>query len=157
MSDYGIQLRQPAAGDLIGRTVAIAAIGTAFEATYGWRLLGGGSVVSEGFFTAGSMGLLESFVHSAETATGYVGPATFQLFGEDASGEHPPGTDLQERAVVVIGPMRGYVVHQVVRGDTLSAIARDLGSRVPWIVAANGIPNPDLIRVGQVLRVPVEG
>ena len=36
MDVYGIQLRQPLAWDLIGRTVAMAALGTAFEATYGW-------------------------------------------------------------------------------------------------------------------------
>ena len=36
MDVYGIQLRQPLAWDLIGRKVAIAALGTAFEASYGW-------------------------------------------------------------------------------------------------------------------------
>ena len=154
-STYGIQLRQPAAGDLVGTKVTIAAIGTAFEASYGWRLTDGQNVFAEGHFQAGSMGLLESFVHEAPTPFSHLGPATFQLFGEDPSGTHEPGVDLVSAPVVLIPGMTGYLVHQVVAGDTLSEIAQENGSTVDAIVAANAIPHPDLIRVGQVLRVPV--
>lgn len=47
------------------------------------------------------------------------------------------------------------VVHVVVAGDTLGDIARDHGSTVARIAAANAIPNPDRIRVGQRLRIPL--
>jgi len=49
------------------------------------------------------------------------------------------------------------LTHEVVRGDTLSAIARrHLGdaSRWPEIAALNNIPKPNLIFPGQVFRLP---
>jgi LysM repeat protein len=46
--------------------------------------------------------------------------------------------------------------HTVVAGDTLSGIAKEYGTTVEAIVAANGISNPELIVIGQVLSIPVE-
>lgn len=43
--------------------------------------------------------------------------------------------------------------HVVQPGDTLGALARAYGTSIKSLVAWNGIPNPDRIRVGQVLRV----
>jgi nucleoid-associated protein YgaU len=151
---YGIQLRQPLPKDLIGVRVAIAAIGTAFEASYGWRLIHDENEIASGFFTAGSTGLLESFVHEATVETDHIGPAVFQLFGDDPSGERPPGLDTQSVPVIVISGMQGHLLHQVVRGDTLSGIARTYGSDVRRLTAANELRDPDKILVGQVLRVP---
>ncbi|HRQ36510.1 MAG TPA: LysM domain-containing protein [Chloroflexota bacterium] len=42
-------------------------------------------------------------------------------------------------------------------GDTLFSIARRYGTTVQAIVAANNIPNPNLIYVGQVLEIPTDG
>lgn len=42
----------------------------------------------------------------------------------------------------------------VVRGDTLSSIARHFGTTVNILAALNGISNPDLIYAGQVLILP---
>ncbi len=72
MDPYGIQLRQPSPEDLIGHSVAIAAIGTAFEASYGWRLVHDGTNAA-GSFQTGSMGSLESLVHEAEVHTDHIG------------------------------------------------------------------------------------
>lgn len=47
--------------------------------------------------------------------------------------------------------------HTVRRGDTLSAIALRYGVSVWALVQANGIRNPSLIYVGQVLRIPRGG
>lgn len=44
--------------------------------------------------------------------------------------------------------------YTVSSGDTLSAIAARNGTTVQAIAQANGIANPDLIRVGQVLKIP---
>ena len=57
--------------------------------------------------------------------------------------------------VIVIGGMQGYSLHQVVRGDTLTAIARDTGSTVQKIAVANRLQDPNRILVGQVLRIPL--
>lgn len=39
-------------------------------------------------------------------------------------------------------------------GDTLSGIAKRFNVTVAELVSANGIKNPNLIRVGQVLMIP---
>ena len=44
--------------------------------------------------------------------------------------------------------------YTVKRGDTLGAIANRFGSSVGKISSANGIDNPSMIRVGQVLTIP---
>lgn len=152
---YGIQLRHPLSGDLVGRQLTVAAIGTAFEASYGWRLVTGQTTLASGFFQAGSMGQMEAFVYETAVSFTHLGRAMFQLFGDDPSGEHPPGLDLTEVSVILIPGMVGYQIHQVTAGETLFRIAREAGSTVDSIVAANELPNPDLIRIGQILRVPI--
>jgi nucleoid-associated protein YgaU len=152
---FGIELRHPLPGDLIGNQLTVAAIGTAFEAAYGWRLTAGAHVVAQGFFQAGSMGLLQAFVHKQSITFEHLGTAVFQFFGDDPSGQHPPGRDLVEVPIILIPGMQGYRVHQVIGGDTLSKIAQDYGSRVDHIAVANGLANPDLILVNQLLRVPI--
>lgn len=152
---YGIQLRHPLPGDLIGKKITLAAIGTAFEASYGWRLIHEQTVLAEGFFQSGSMGLMEAFVFETTVSFSHLGPATFQLFSDDPSGQHSPGVDLTEVPVILIPNMTGYQLHVVVAGDTLTKIAREAGSTVNAIAAANRLANPDLIRIGQLLRVPI--
>jgi LysM repeat protein len=47
--------------------------------------------------------------------------------------------------------------HTVARGDTLGRIAARYGTTISALVSTNGIRNPNLIRVGQVLTVPAGG
>lgn len=47
--------------------------------------------------------------------------------------------------------------HKVVRGDTISEIATRYGHSIRELKALNGLGNRNLIRVGQVLRLPVKG
>src|SRR5688572_219259 len=44
-----------------------------------------------------------------------------------------------------------YVVQS---GDTLNRIASELGVSTAELISANSIPDPDLIRVGQILVIP---
>lgn len=44
--------------------------------------------------------------------------------------------------------------HIVKRGDTLSEIAKKHGTTVEALVASNGIVNPNVIRVGQLIEIP---
>ena len=46
------------------------------------------------------------------------------------------------------------VVYTVKRGDTLSAIARKYGTTYKVLAAYNGISNPNIIRVGQKIKIP---
>lgn len=45
--------------------------------------------------------------------------------------------------------------HVVRRGETLGGIAKSHGSSVGELARANGITNPDLVRAGQRLTIPV--
>lgn len=49
----------------------------------------------------------------------------------------------------------GTVAHTVVAGDTLYGIARKYNSTVHNILKFNTVPNPDLIRIGQIITVPL--
>lgn len=55
------------------------------------------------------------------------------------------------------GPLIGEVIYVVQPGDTLSRIATRYNTTVAAIAQLNGIVNPNLIRVGQQLRVPGTG
>ena len=48
----------------------------------------------------------------------------------------------------------GEMVHTVQRGETLSSIAKKYGTTYQKIAQLNGIANPNLIRVGQKLKIP---
>ncbi len=51
-------------------------------------------------------------------------------------------------------PPSGSATYTVQPGDTLSAVARRFGATYTAIAQANGIANPNFIRVGQVLIIP---
>ena len=51
-------------------------------------------------------------------------------------------------------PTTGGDSHTVKKGDTLSKIAKSWGMSVSEIASFNGIPNPNLINVGQVIKKP---
>lgn len=53
-------------------------------------------------------------------------------------------------------PGAAFRTHIVVAGDTLSGIAKEYGTTVEAIMAANEIGDPELIVIGQVLSIPVE-
>ena len=158
-----IEVRQPRPHDVIGSTFTVAGFGTGFEATVLWRVLGrNASVLGEGRVQGvGSMGVLDDFGHDVTlTTTGArAATVTLQVFGDDASGQHPPGPDLNEIPLVLFSELQGWRLYEVVRGDNLTKIARDHGQNttVADVFAANRdlLDNPDLIKPGQVLRVPL--
>jgi LysM repeat protein len=70
----------------------------------------------------------------------------------------PPTNQPQSTATSVVIPdeFRGRVVHVVQQGDTVDILARLYGSDINYIISANGLnPTSALIRVGQVLVIPV--
>lgn len=159
-----IDVRQPRPQDVVASRFVIAGFGSGFEATVVWRVLAeDGSVLGEGLVPGvGSMGTVRDFGHEVVVdAPGARGDhVLLQVFGDDPSGENPPGLDLEEVPVTLFAAMQGWRLHEVVRGDTLSAIAREHGeggTRVADVFEANRdvLDDPDLIRPGQVLRVPL--
>ena len=53
------------------------------------------------------------------------------------------------------GAAQGVTVYTVKKGDTLSQIAAKYGTTYQAIAAFNGIKNPNVIRVGQKIKIPV--
>jgi LysM repeat protein len=161
MDLYGISVRQPAPGDIIGDKLKIAALGTAFEASYEWRLVASGEVLAQGYLQAGSMGTMETFIHeSAVEGIREAGAAVFEFNGDDPSGgEEGAAPEPVRVPVIVIPGASGYVPHQVQQGETLAKIVKDLGygdvSTVANAALASGLKDPNKIRPGQILRIPV--
>jgi hypothetical protein len=159
-----IEVRQPQEHDLIGRRFTVAGYGSGFEATVQWRLIGDdGGTLGEGLVQGvGSMGVIQDFGHDVQlpaSASARGEHVVLQVFGDDASGENPPGTDLNEVTVTLFTGLTGWRFHEVVRGDTLSAIARDQGTNIRFqdVFEANRdvLTDPDEIFPGQVLRIPL--
>ena len=51
-------------------------------------------------------------------------------------------------------PSVSYTSYRVISGDTLSKISQKFGTTYQELARINGISNPNLIQVGQVLKVP---
>jgi LysM repeat protein len=51
-------------------------------------------------------------------------------------------------------PTPAPLVYVVREGDTLSSIAQAYGVTIPEIVAANNLPNPDVLNIGQEIIIP---
>ena len=54
-------------------------------------------------------------------------------------------------------PAPATITHTVSRGETLASIARRYGTSAAAMSSANGISNPNLVRIGQRLTVPGAG
>jgi LysM repeat protein len=65
-----------------------------------------------------------------------------------------PGGPVATPVPTTAPPPGGQVTYTVVAGDNLTRIAARFGTTVNAIVQANGIVNPNLIYVGQVLVIP---
>lgn len=160
-----IEVRQPTTNDVIGSNFTIAGFGTGFEATVLWQLLdmNGQSVARGNIQGAGSMGVIRDFGHQVSVG-GYTARAahmTLQVFGDDPSGIHPPGPDLNLVPVTLFTALEGWRLYEVRAGDTLTGIAREQGQNttVDDVFQANRdrINNPNLIFPGQVFRIPLLG
>jgi LysM repeat protein len=68
-----------------------------------------------------------------------------------------PNLILTGQVLRIPGAASATSTYTVRSGDTLGTIASRHGTSVAAIVRANGLPNPNLIRIGQVLKMPASG
>jgi hypothetical protein len=158
-----VRLRQPVKNELVARRFLVAGIGAGFEGTIGIRVLGPkGKVLAEDSAqsSGGGIGIGEFSVHVRLDDPPRAGTrVTVQVFGDNPSGGG--GFDLREVEVIVFPAMQGWLLYRVESGDTLTGIVKKLKVftkvTVNQIVLANPrIEDPDVIRVGSRLRIPIQ-
>lgn len=62
-----------------------------------------------------------------------------------------------QKRVEETAPKTAEAVYTVVKGDTLSAIASKYGTTYQALAKYNGIANPNVIRIGQKIKIPSTG
>jgi|SRR5579864_2578505 len=160
-----IAVRQPRAFDIVDVPVHVCGVGTGFEGQFSARVRdGNGTQLALISISAGGSGIWGNYdVAIALPATPTTTLGTVEVFEFSAKGD---GTELNKVTVPVsfgpalISPYHGFEQYTVVSGDTLSGIAHEKygnSSLFPRIFDANRdvITDPNLIFVGQVLRIPV--
>lgn len=158
------RIDQPRKLDLVGDPIHVGGMATGHEATVHYRISAGHVEVGGHFTVGGGTG-----EHGQFHVTVDVGHAAFksdQLLVQVYEKSPRDGSDLNVVTVPVLyGPRivpgyYGYREHKVVKGDTLSALAKSYygdASVYQRIVRANPdqISDPDKIVPGQVLRIPI--
>lgn len=158
-----IEIQQPQPHDIVGDTVMVAGTaGGAFEANFNYRVTEGHDEVT-GYFMAGDgIGGHGQFQITADLSA-----AAFTLHTAFVEVFHVSARDGSELDTQVVPIILGglivpgydtYLEHVVSSGETLWGIAQTHygnGSLHHRLLHANpGITNPNLIRVGDVIRVP---
>ena len=158
-----IRLDMPREFDLVGSPVQIGGIGTGFEATINYRVHEGHDEVT-GFITVGG-GTGEHGQFQKRVGVAKAAFTLDRLFVEVFEVSAKDGKELHKvtRQVLLATRMvKGYIgfrEHTVKKGDTLTKIARKHYGTDDFqpIFRANVhlLDDPDVIQVGQVLRVPI--
>jgi nucleoid-associated protein YgaU len=158
------RIDQPRAFDVVGNPILVGGVGTGFEATLNYRVHEGHDEVT-GFFTVGG-GTGEHGQFQLQVDVSGAAFTLDRVFVEIFETSAADGSEINKVIVPVILGSRivpdyiGYREHVVQSGDTLWAIAEanyGSGNQFPLIVRANPtqITDPDLIVVGQVLKIPI--
>lgn len=158
-----ISVRQPLAFDLVDNPVQVAGVGTGFEGVFAARVRdGNGTQLAQVTINAGGTGIWANYTASIDVGGVPSTPqGTLEVFESSAKD----GSDVNQVIVPItfgaalIDPYHGFSQETVQAGDTLSALAqRWYGDANLWprLFEANRdqIVNPNLIYVGQVLRIP---
>lgn len=171
MGDFPrLAVRHPQPFDIVGDSFVLCGLGRVFEGVVGSARLtdGTGGLLASisPMFVAGSGSGYTLF----DFAVGYGVPTTadgtLTVDADNPSGL--PANDFRVTVPLTFGrPLLGssyggFTSHRVIAGDTLSKIAKNsYGAANLWprLFTANrdSITDPDVIRVGQVLRIPYPG
>ena len=161
-----VRVRQPAKDDLVGRRFVVAGVGNGFEGTIGIRVLDGrGRVLAEGSAQSSRWhgrrgGVLHPVTVRSPPRDGT--RLTVQVFGDNPGlpDEGPsPGFNLREVEVIMfatcgLAALPGRVAAtRSPRSCGSCATSRVRRSRRSW-PPIRRITDPDVVRVGQRLRIP---
>ena len=158
-----ISLRHPRSHDIVDDPVEIAGVGTGFEGTLQARVRDGrGRELAQRHFQAGGTGIWGNFFVRLDVPGVPSSPhGVLEVFEVSAEDGSELGTVVRP---IVFGralrdPYLGFAVHRVSSGETLSSIAEqwygDPSSfRILFEANRDQLTDPDLVVVGQQLRVP---
>ncbi|HEV7423217.1 MAG TPA: LysM peptidoglycan-binding domain-containing protein [Mycobacterium sp.] len=165
-----IEVRSPRPFDVVGDGFSLCGLGRANEGVIGAAVLKDdhGTVLAEvsPMFVPASGFLFTLFDFPLVTSAAATPEGVLTVDADNPSGL--PQNDFRVTVPVTFGrvllgaPYAGFQAHEVVAGDTLSGIAASAyGDANSWprlfIANRDTITDPDLIRIGQVLRVPFAG
>jgi nucleoid-associated protein YgaU len=165
-----IAVRSPRPFDIVGDGFSLCGLGRANEGVIGSAVLTDdhGNVVTtvSPMFVPSSGFLFTLFAFPMTVGAPLTPEGVLTVAAENPSGL--PQNDFQVVVPVTFGRVllgtsyAGFHTHQVVAGDTLSSIAFGAyGDANVWprlfVANRDSIVDPDLIRIGQVLRVPFGG
>ena len=165
-----ITVRSPRPFDVVGDSFILCGLGRANEGVIGTAVLTdkNGAVLAEvsPMLVPNSGFLFTLFDFPVAVGAPATPEGVLTVEADNPSGL--PENDFRVTVPLTFGRVllgasyAGFQAHKVVAGDTLSAIAQDAygdANLWPRLFVANRdiITDPDLIRVGQVLRVPFEG
>jgi len=159
MTANNIDIQQPQPFDLVGSDILIAGNAVAFEATLSINVSDGHDDYSS-FATVGSF-VKKQFQGNIEIPNTNLFQLTrlFLRLADDTGNENGPAVSIP----ILFGPnilpgYTGYRDYTVKPGDTMTKIAQSEYGNANFqpIMAANQhiIDDPNLILVGQVLRIP---
>jgi len=158
-----ISLRHPRAHDIVDDPIEIAGVGTGFEGTLQARARDGrGRELAQRHFQAGGTGIWGNFFVRLDVPGVPSSPhGVLEVFGVSAEDGSELGTVVRP---IVFGralrdPYLGFAVHRVASGETLSSIAEQWygdpsAFRIVFEANRDQLTDPDLVVVGQQLRVP---
>jgi LysM repeat protein len=165
-----ITVRSPQPFDIVGDSFVLSGLGRANEGVLGTAVLKdkNGTVLAKvsPMFVPGSGFLFTLFDFSVQVGAPATPEGVLTVEADNPSGL--PQNDFRVTVPVTFGRVllgasyAGFQAHKVVAGDTLSGIAESAyGDANLWprlfIANRDTINDPDLIQVGQVLRVPFAG
>ena len=165
-----IAVRSPQPFDIVGDNFSLCGLGRANEGVLGKAVLKdkNGVVLAQvaPMFVPGSGFLFTLFDFPVPVGTPPTTQGTLTVEADNPSGL--PQNDFRVTVPLTFGrtllgaSYAGFQAHTVVAGDTLFGIAQNVygdGNLWPRLFTANRdiISDPNLIRVGQVLRVPFVG
>jgi nucleoid-associated protein YgaU len=171
MADFArITVRSPHPFDVVGDSFSLCGLGRANEGVVGSAVLKdkNGAVLAtvSPMFVPNSGFLFTLFDFPVPVNAPAMPEGVLTVEADNPSGL--PQNDFRVTVPLTFGrallgaSYAGFQAHQVVAGDTLFGIAKNAygdGNLWPRLFIANRdtITDPDLIRIGQVLRVPFAG
>lgn len=154
-ADAPIRIDGPANWQTVGSPVTVTGRSTTFEGALSVRVRDRwGVVLAEAHTMGGSMGTFGPFTATLTYTVPYGQWGSVEAYAQSMD----TGAEIKNTGVKVYLSKTGsgttYRIHVVQRGETLTRIALRYGTTWRVVASLNGLTNPNLIYVGQKLKVP---